>query len=150
VPAPRKHPPPLEHLRTLLAEARAEGLDFDAAWERAVGKKGPSGERIGGTVRFPHATVHRRSWRQALEATIEEWRAAYENRETPLTRAIEHLLTVGILDMSRDAWRVADGKPAMVALVPMPGPDCGPLTDEHRALMPPEYDFAGNRLETAA
>jgi hypothetical protein len=66
-------PSPPEQLRERLAFQRARGAAFDHAWTRSV------------------SALHwrngddRHEWIPALEATRDEWRAAYEHREPDVT-----------------------------------------------------------------
>jgi hypothetical protein len=66
-----------------LLACREEGLGFEEAWLRTVGREG-----LRASVRFPHDTVERRGWRKALVSTRNEWRAGYEGRDTALSRAL--------------------------------------------------------------
>jgi hypothetical protein len=59
----------LQRLRDTLAQARADGRDFDAVWPRAI----------------TNAFSSDRDMREALRATNDAWRRAYEGR--PATRA---------------------------------------------------------------
>lgn len=63
-------------LRFGLAAARERGLDFDQAWAEAW--RTVRWPRGGGSDDPSSATA----WRKALRATREEWRAAYEGRES--------------------------------------------------------------------
>jgi hypothetical protein len=90
-------------------------------------------------VRFPHATEHRRGWREALEATRDEWQAAYENRQSPFTRAFEHLQSAGMTDWTREAFHRHRERPTVLALAPPPVKDGA-------ALLEGDHE----RLETAA
>jgi hypothetical protein len=86
MPAPPKYDPPCEQARAGLERARAQGLSFNEAWDRVVGRVGKPGE-----VQFAHATTSRRSWREILEATRPEWQAAYDGVPSALSRALAAL-----------------------------------------------------------
>lgn len=75
MPAPVRRPPPPEQLRAALTVLRAEGLPFGEAWALALR-----------AVVWPHDTVHRRQWREALAETRGEWEACYGRVETPVAR----------------------------------------------------------------
>jgi hypothetical protein len=83
----------------ILADARRRGIGFDEAWFFALGA--PSVATKG--VRLPHATSARRPWLDAFEATREEWRAAYEGRDTALSLALREIEARVHADGSRQA-----------------------------------------------
>lgn len=66
----------LGYTRERLAAARAAGSSFDAAWADAL------------------ADVAAREWRDALEATRAEWRAAYEGTPAPAPLVALHAVAV--------------------------------------------------------
>jgi hypothetical protein len=102
VPARPKFPSPEVQLRAILADARRRGIGFDEAWFFALGA--PSVAEKG--VRLPHATEQRRPWLDAFDATREEWRAAFEGRDTALSVALREIEARSLPDSSRQA-RVA-------------------------------------------
>lgn len=74
--------------RRLLAEGSGiTRADFDEAWERCW-------EIMVLERAWPHATVHRRAWRQAMVATRRECRAAFVGDPTPFAFAAERLTEV--------------------------------------------------------
>jgi hypothetical protein len=87
VAARRARPPVHEQVLAGLKQCREDGLDFEASWLRTVGREGSQR----GTVIFPHQTKQRRAWREALAATREEWRAAFDGVQTPLSAALRAL-----------------------------------------------------------
>jgi hypothetical protein len=116
VAARQVYTPVQVQLRQLAVEARREGVDFEAFWQRAVRPGLPPvtfrtpPERVpAGAVRFPNDTLDR-TIAQAVHAdprVIEGWRCAYERRESrawawagPLSAALD-------LDGSTDVLRVA-------------------------------------------
>ena len=72
-----ERPPPHVQMREQLARRRRAGVPFDMAWEAAYAR-----------IRWPHENPTRRQHKEALLGAKEEWRAAYEQRETPLSRAL--------------------------------------------------------------
>ena len=72
---------PLAAMMAHLREGREEGLGFDQAWARGW-------RQITSSRGWPHATVYRAVYKHALLAAREEMCAAYEGRETPLSRAL--------------------------------------------------------------
>ena len=78
VAAPSKHFP-LATLRTSLAASRARSEDFGVAWSRALGTQ----SWMKAEVDWPGDTVTRRLWREAIEATEPDWRAAYYGEPPP-------------------------------------------------------------------
>lgn len=94
---------PAVQARRGLERARRDGLPFDEAWARVVGRHGRRGE-----VRYPHATEYRRQWRAALEAAREEFRLAYELRPSPLSVALASHFVGQAPDHSRPASRLAE------------------------------------------
>lgn len=58
---------PAQQLRASLARQRTAGIDFDAAWDIALGR-----------IKWPHDTVHRVQWKAIIEADRHAWRDAYE------------------------------------------------------------------------
>jgi hypothetical protein len=87
VAAPSKHFP-LATLRTSLAASRARGEDFGVAWSRALGTQ----SWMKAEVDWPGDTVTRRLWREAIEATEPDWRAAYYGEPPPPgVAALTHL-----------------------------------------------------------
>jgi hypothetical protein len=91
-------------LRHALERDRAAGVDFDEAWERARE-----------AIRFPHRTEPRDQWKAALDATRDEWRAAWHGEPTAFATVAEALLAA--TDDSRPAARVVGD--AHAALVPL-------------------------------
>jgi hypothetical protein len=90
VPRPLLFFPPRD-LRVRLEDARSRGLSFDDAWTEAMG--GVRFPRGGGTT-----DVHGRyAWREALSATREEWRRAYEG-EPPSSSAEALVALFGATD----------------------------------------------------
>jgi hypothetical protein len=92
----RRYPDPLTQLRLLAIEARREGVDFDAFWQRAVrpglppvlANESPSAD----VVRWPTDREDRAQFLKALEATEHAWRCAYEGLPAPRAiRAVESL-----------------------------------------------------------
>lgn len=74
----RKLPLPPLQLREGLARQRASGVEsFDEAWAASW---------LG--VRWPHDTVQRRQWKEALMEMRPEWQAAYEGRATAQYRRV--------------------------------------------------------------
>ncbi len=71
-----QRPNPAERMAALLADERAAlgreplGLDFRAAWDRSWATM--VDERA-----WPHATKHRRAWREAMNRTRPKCRAAF-------------------------------------------------------------------------
>ena len=61
---------PAIQLRVTLGRARANGREFEDAWEFAFAN-----------VRWPHDTTHRREWKDILSApeTVEAWKLAFYN-----------------------------------------------------------------------
>jgi hypothetical protein len=104
MPAPLKDPLPSEQMVGVLAQCRREGLAFDEAWVRALGTR-----QQRGVIRFQHATEARRGWREAFEATREEWRAAYYRQDSSLSRALAQVVdgVLGREDVSREVRPVA-------------------------------------------
>jgi hypothetical protein len=144
-----KHPTPPAQLREVLAECRGREWDFERAWEYAVGRMNSAGERIGGRVRFPHATAMRRSWRHALESTIDEWRTAYLGQPSALSVALEQVDLALVDDSSSPAWRTSEPRSAHVALVPLPTPRGSAIPEEFRHLWAAEWTVAGSPLSDA-
>lgn len=71
-----------------LAERGAVTLgDFEAAW-------GTSWDTMIAEHAWPHATQHRRGWRQAMIATRSEARAAFLDQTTPFAVAVQRLADV--------------------------------------------------------
>lgn len=98
--APPKYPTPHAQLLALAYEARAEGLDFEDFWERAV-RPGlpavtvgtPERRRPAGCVLWQRDTFDRNNARDAMEEAKEGWRRAYEG--APPTRAEMALIMLG-------------------------------------------------------
>jgi hypothetical protein len=108
-------------------------MSFDDAWARAMGAP----RRARAEVTFPHATEHRRAWREVLSGQREAWRAAFERRETPLSSALAELLAAVVEDWSSEAARAVwdpSKEPIRLARVPV---------------LPPS-GFAGEAREIAA
>jgi hypothetical protein len=95
----RRHPTVPEQVLAGLLSCRDVGLDFDDAWDLVVGHPGIPGRR--GLVRFPHNTLHRRQWREALAATRDEWAACYDRQPSKLSVALNQFDDV--VDLSREA-----------------------------------------------
>jgi hypothetical protein len=74
-------PSPPEVVCETLAEARRQGLPFDAAWSLAW----KAMMRRISTLR----SDARQEWKAATEGTREEWRAAYEREPTPYSIALD-------------------------------------------------------------
>jgi hypothetical protein len=108
-----KNPSPAVQTRIGLKRAREEGLSFEEAWDRVVGRF-----KLRGSVKFPHATEYRREWREILESTKPEWRCAYERRPSRLSAALDQVHAVlearPDIELGPDAVRVA------VAQLPLP------------------------------
>jgi hypothetical protein len=111
----------------LLAEARRAGVPFDEAFDSAVW----AGWKSGG-IRFPHQTHVRALYREALEATREEWRRAYEGLPSPISVALDELaMRPAEGDLSAPA-RVRGEHPARLAVAPSPTPS-GRLSSDQLA-----------------
>jgi hypothetical protein len=74
---PRKYPTPAQQLVQLLAVSKRAGLSWEEAWAQATPQ-----------VKWPVDTYDRRNWRGAIEATLEEYRAAYLDEPTPISQAL--------------------------------------------------------------
>lgn len=112
---PEKYEPAHRQLRVLLAESREEGLDFDAAWDRAV-RPGckltttstPHEERPEGCVVWPADTRDRQLIRVAVLEGKEAWRRGYDRApETPAERALMRLFSELRLDQVDEQQEVA-------------------------------------------
>lgn len=79
--APSKRPSPVSQMRERLETARAAGVDFDTAWERAWTR-----------ILWPHDTMHRRAWKKALASTRVSWESIYNGECTSMERAVSQLL----------------------------------------------------------
>jgi len=98
---PEKYEPAHRQLRMLLAESREEGLDFDAAWDRAVrpGCKLTTTstaheDRPDGCVVWPADTRDRQLIRVAVLEGKDAWRRGYDREpETPAERALMRLFS---------------------------------------------------------
>jgi hypothetical protein len=85
MPAPTKYPVAHEQLLELARAARAEGMDFDSFWERAV-RPGmvaitwarPEEKRPVGCVVWPSDTADRQIAVAATLGAREGWRRAYD------------------------------------------------------------------------
>jgi hypothetical protein len=104
MPAHRKYEAPFDGMVRFLRESRAGGLSFDEAWSAAL-----TTPTLARGIRFPHATSLRREYLDAFEATKPEWAAAYESRETRLSRALEQLAELVIEDSTSSA-RIGHGR----------------------------------------
>jgi hypothetical protein len=105
MPAVKRYPTAWEQLVQLAREARAEGLDFESFWERAVrpGKPPfiwrnvPSEEHRRGlkAIVWPNDTKTRDDDQQAVEDTRDSWHRAYVGHP-PLRRerALPYLLSL--------------------------------------------------------
>ena len=86
--AHRIHPSPAEQVRARLADHKRAGVPFDVAWPRA-------------TFRLYVRGGDSAAWHAALAdlGVVAEFRAAYEDRPTPLARlaglSIEELVAAG-------------------------------------------------------
>lgn len=71
---------PATQVRVLLARARLQALEFDRAWQYALGCT-PGDEPVGtdGLVRWPHDTDHRREWKSVFadRLVVGAWGSAY-------------------------------------------------------------------------
>src|SRR4051812_19193343 len=91
--------PPVQ-LRGLLAECREDGLDFESAWELCTGRMVPlpDGTRglVGGQLRWPHDTTHRKEWKDILASPASRcvWRAAYYREPVTTTDQVLSSLAV--------------------------------------------------------
>jgi hypothetical protein len=77
----------IEKQRLRAEKGELDRRDFDAAWEACWGVM--VAERA-----WPHATVHRRAWRQAMVATRRECRAAFLDQPTAFAFAADRLREV--------------------------------------------------------
>lgn len=82
---PRLYAPPNEQLVGLLLEARAGGLSFDEAWQRAVrpGRRTVmtnAADPPAGAVLWPTDSRDREAWRRAIVEMKDGFRRAYERR----------------------------------------------------------------------
>jgi hypothetical protein len=120
-------------LRVVLAQARREGLNFDAAWLLAMGSR-----RERGRVRFQHATNDRQFARSTLEAQREEWRSAYLREPSAMSHALRVLSELLLEDATEAVSAVmVDGRPeSRMARFPQPfvtdGAARSPSRDECR------------------
>lgn len=119
MPAPSIGPNPVERLCSLLTQALLEGRvehvellhagartadGFDEAWDAAMSVM--KAERA-----YPHRTVPRHQWQEAINKARPEWRASYLRIETAYSTFHEVLLRE-IEDRSRTRRRVLPGHPA--------------------------------------
>lgn len=76
---------PPEMLRMVLTSAKKMDVPFEDAWPRALRRA----RTLAGQNRAPGEdwAQAKASWHRALEDMKSEWQAAYENRETELSRA---------------------------------------------------------------
>lgn len=86
---------PAVQVRVLLVRARLQGLEFDRAWQYALGTP-PSGRPNSrqGLVRWPHDTNHRQEWKGVFEdrGTVASWEAAYCRLASPEEESFELLM----------------------------------------------------------
>jgi hypothetical protein len=122
VPARSRFGPPLEQMLWSLRAARERGLSFDEAWSRAL--QAPSHRDAAG-VYLGHQTVKRREWIMVLEATRAEWEAAFEGRETSLSRTVRRVVEEMVQDASRAVVHPTAEVPPMARLSPIPMPYVG-------------------------
>jgi hypothetical protein len=86
MPAPERYESPQSQLFRLAVEARAEGLDFEEFWTRAL-RPGKSlvtrhwSDPPPECVVWPRDTFDRQNAMAAIHATREGWRRAYEGEE---------------------------------------------------------------------
>lgn len=73
---PQKHPTPAQQLARLLADRKRRGLTWDDAWIEIYHE-----------IRWPAGSDYTQ-WQTAISATLPEWRAAYEDRESPIARTL--------------------------------------------------------------
>jgi hypothetical protein len=62
----RVRPTPVEQMRERLEVARGRRTRFEQAWAHAMR-----------TITFPSDWAEAQAWRDVLNATVDEWRAAY-------------------------------------------------------------------------
>lgn len=96
----RIRPSPPEVVRLELDAARRDGLDFDAAWDRAW----PAFmARINGLKSDARA-----EWKAAIRSTRGEWAAAYRREETHFSLAVagRDTLAAAMTDYLLDPWEV--------------------------------------------
>lgn len=90
--SPPQRPPSATQMFEALSRLRATGAPFDRAWEVAYRDR----------VRWPHDGTTRRIDKEAIQATRAEWKAAYEGRETPLSRTLRAISEQAPAEESRD------------------------------------------------
>jgi hypothetical protein len=78
----------------------------------------PTRAKERGGVIFPHKTSERKSWIAALEATIDEWRCAFERDPSPLSEALAHAYAADTEDLSMPAANANQEGLPVLALVP--------------------------------
>jgi hypothetical protein len=93
----RSDPP--TQLREFLAVAKRQGIPFEQAWESAWGR-----------LKMPHATHHRRQYREAMAETRWAFEHAYHGRDVPGGRAL--LLLAEALVPDVDGYQPVPARPA--------------------------------------
>lgn len=135
MPAHFKAGPPTQQLLAFLADRKRRGQTFDEAWRAAL--RAPSKPDVG--IRFPHSTLYRSEWLEAIESTRAEWEAAWHGRETPLSRALSMLTAVAVAEDFSVAMRrvlvTRDEPGAQVARAPWP------TGVGNKFRLPPEVDW---------
>jgi hypothetical protein len=82
----QRKPLPCVRMRELLAIAKSEGLEFEEAWESALGQM--TRERA-----WPHATIERKQWRLAVTASRAEMRRCYMDEPSAFGLIVAAILT---------------------------------------------------------
>lgn len=96
---PPKYATPAAQLRSLALDARHEGLTFDEFWDLAfppdrgwILTTTPRAKRPARCVVFPSDSPEAQAWREAIFASRDGWRRAYDRMEpTPEERALRIL-----------------------------------------------------------
>jgi hypothetical protein len=102
-------------------------MDFESAWSAVVGTASTTGRA---PVKLPHATVDRRGWVEALEATRSEWAACWRGESTAVSRMLDAF--AGLDDRSSDATTRRDA-PVRLHVVLPPASIARRLDGERRA-----------------
>jgi hypothetical protein len=82
----KRKPRPCVRLRELLAASKAEGIPFDEAWPSAL-------SQMTREKSWPHATIERRQWREALDASRPEYRRCYQDEPSTFSNIVSAILT---------------------------------------------------------
>lgn len=114
---PEKYEPAHRQLRRLLAEARREGLSFDAAWLRAIrpGAKlvttdAEHEKRPGDCVVWPKDSRSRQLIRVAVLESKDAWRRGYDREPaSPAERALIQLASELRLDRDEPVGELVSG-----------------------------------------